>query len=115
VAVLVTADQATPARHPAEGPLNHLAAWQDLGAFLTSQLANDLDDEVAGGSGAHQLVAVMGTIGKAGLQPGPALADRLGDRLGSAPAASCPWAAARLTTSRRPSVSPTMWRLRPWR
>ena len=41
--LLVVAHQAAPAGHPAEGPLDHPAAGQDLEALLAGKLAHDLE------------------------------------------------------------------------
>jgi hypothetical protein len=58
LAVLIIAEQTIPPGRPAEGSLRQSAVLQNLKAFLSWQLAHDLNDEVMAGSSAHQLAAI---------------------------------------------------------
>src|ERR1700757_3666383 len=78
---LIIADEASPARHPTESALDHPAAWQHSEARLGVQAAHDLDDEILKSRLFHQGFAVVGAVSEQMLDPGPALADRVQDRL----------------------------------
>src|ERR1700744_109147 len=80
-ALLEVADEATPADHPSESALDHPSARQHLKARLAIDAAHDLDDEVEERRLVEQLGAVVSAVGKQVLDPRPAFADGLQDRL----------------------------------
>ena len=82
-ALFVGSYEVSPSSHPAEGSFDHPAAWQDVEPFGSFDPANHFDNELENGGFIHQLSPVIGAVGKAMLDPGPALADRVQDHLGA--------------------------------
>jgi hypothetical protein len=105
-ALLKVTNQAAPADHPAEAALDDPTARQDLEAGFGIGSADDLDDEVEKVGFVHELQPVVGAIGEQMLDPGPALADAIEDRLGASAVGDV--GGVRLTISSRPSVSTAM-------
>jgi bifunctional DNA primase/polymerase-like protein/D5-like protein/primase-like protein len=79
----VVAHEASPAGQPAEGALDDPAPRQDFEARLGVEAADDLNDEVEEGSLVQEPSSVIGPVGEQMLDPGPALADGVEDRLGA--------------------------------
>src|ERR1700726_2814474 len=73
--------EATVAGHPSEAALDHPAARHNFEAGLGVEAANNLDDEVEIGRLVEELASVIGPICEQVFDPGPALADRIEDRL----------------------------------
>lgn len=74
-ALLVVADQPTPADHPPEGALHDPASWDDLEAHRFVGAADDLKHEIEEGGLFHELRAVVARVCEQVLQPRPALTD----------------------------------------
>lgn len=110
-ALLVVADEAPPADHPAEGALHDPAVGDDLEAFRGVGAAHDLDHEVEEGGLVHELGSVVARVSEQVLQPRPALADGGKDGLRSRAVRHV--GGREVTISNRPSVSTATWRLRP--
>lgn len=82
-AFLIVAHEASPSCHPSEGALDNPAPGQNLEALLIIRPADDLDHEVEIGGFVHELEPVIGAIGEQMLDPRPALAHALQNRLGT--------------------------------
>src|SRR5260221_4378326 len=80
-AALVVTHEATVAGHPSEAALDHPAARHNFEAGLGVEAANNLDDEVEIGRLVEELASVIGPICEQVFDPGPALTDRIEDRL----------------------------------
>lgn len=81
-ALLVVADEATPAGHPAEGPLHDPAPREDMKP-LRIGAPDDLDDEVEESRLVHQPRPVVARIREKMLEPRPAFPDSGEDCLGA--------------------------------
>lgn len=82
-ATLVVTHEASPADHPTEAALDDPTAGQDLEPCLPFVATDDLQDEVEIGGLVHQLQPIIGAVGEEVLDPRPALADGVKDRLRS--------------------------------
>src|ERR1700733_6019365 len=82
-AFLVITHEASPSCHPSEGALDDPAARQNLETLLIIRPADDLDDEVEIGGFVHEFEPVICAVSKQMLDPRPALAQSLQNRLGS--------------------------------
>src|ERR1017187_811986 len=80
-AAFVIADEATISGQPAEAALDHPAARQDFETRLCVEAPDNLDDEVEISRLVEKLAPVVGASGKEVVDTGPALADRIQDRL----------------------------------
>ncbi len=80
-ALLVVSHEASPAHHPSEGSLYDPSTGQDMEALGAFDPADHLDDEVEEGGLVHQRSPIIGAVGKEMFDPGPALADRVENRL----------------------------------
>jgi hypothetical protein len=82
-ALFVIAHEAAPSHHPTEGSFHHPASGKNLEALDPSQrlITSMVRSEVGGF--VHQLSPIINAIGEEMLDPGPALANPIEDRLGS--------------------------------
>jgi hypothetical protein len=77
------ADEAPPPGHPSEGSLDDPASWQNLEACFFVRPPDDLDGKIQEGGLVHDLSSIVGATAKEVLQPRPAFADGVKDRLGA--------------------------------
>jgi len=82
-ALLEVSDETAPSDHPAEGAFDDPPARQHPEARFAIEAAHDLDDEVEECGFVEQFGAVIGAVGEQMLDPRPAFADRVQDRLGA--------------------------------
>lgn len=108
--MIVIAYQASPVGEPAECSFDDPTARRDLEVRFGVDAADDFDDEVEESGPVKEMRLVVSAVRKQVLDPGPTLADGVGD----------PWrealseisAAVKRTISGRPSVSTATCRLR---
>ena len=79
---LAIAHEAPPSNEPSKGSLDHPASRQYLEALFGLDPLDDFDDELHESGLVHKLGAIVGLISEEMLEPCPALADGIEDRLG---------------------------------
>src|SRR5665213_4335119 len=109
-AFLVIADQAAISRQPTDTALYHPPAGNDLEPRVIIGPAHDLDHEVEESRLIEKGTTIIGAIGEEVLDPRPALADRIEDRLGSCAVGNI--CRRQVHGEQSPSVSTAICRLR---
>ena len=109
--LLEVRDEPSPPNEPAERSLDHPSAWQQLGLGLAVHRLTISTPRVEERRLNEQLGAVIGAVGEQMLDSRPQLADRSQDRLSAGAVGDL--RRGQVATSKRPSTSTAVQRLRP--